>query len=433
MLVYTTKITNRFQFVLRQMFVRILEIPIAFTSSLDEFVAFSGPKFSYAPESLGQEFHVFATGFLQEQGISYRALKTGVWHDYPVIFAHAKPSKIPFDIFSASFYCLTRYEEYLPHIKDEEGCFPAHQSWVFEQKALELPLVDLWAVRFLALLQEEFPEWTPPQKKSKATSISYFEIQSPLKYFYKTRLSKWYQFFQSIWKLNLLDALEQVFVELHLIKDPHDNYEEILTQIRQQQSKAEFYFLFSQRSINRIATAIYNTRFHSLIKGVSDYSLTTSLLSENAQLHEDVLGKEIDNLTKLIHRPIKRSRFQGGLRSISKAYVNLLQQEVLHDLSMGYEKQVGYRASTAVAFYYYDLENEYQTPLMIHPVVATEKGLREFSCEEAFSKLSKYEDKLPTTTAIQRVFFSNLIWQENEENEQWRLEFFNYLKKHANS
>ena len=415
------------------MFVRILEIPIAFTTSLDEFVAFSGPKFSYASDPLGQEFHIYASGFLQEQGISYRALEPGVWGDYPVIFAHDKPSKIPFDIFAASFYCLSRYEEYLPHIKDDEGCFPAHQSWVFEHKAEALPLVDLWAVRFLALLQEEFPEWSPPKQKTKAASISYFEIQNPLKYGFKPLLSKWVQFFQSLWKLNLLEALEQLLVEMRLIEDPYNNYEEVLTQLHQLQSKAEFYFLFSQRSQNGMATAVYNTRFHSLIKGVSDYSLTSSLLSEQAQFQEKILEKEIQDLTNLIHRPIKRTRFHGGLRSISKAYGNLLQQEVLHDLSMGYEKYIGYRASTAVAFFYYDLENEYQTPLMVHPVVATEKGLRTLGPQEAFSKLSKLEGELPTATAIQRVFFSNFIWQESEEEEQWRLEFFNYLKKHAKS
>ena len=91
-------------------------------------------------------------------------------------------------------------------------------------------------------------------------------------------------------------------------------------------------------------------------------------------------------MNQLIHQPIQRTRFHGGIRNIAATYSMLLQMEVLHDLSMGYEEEMGYRASTAVPFYYYNLENEYQTPLLLHPVVASEAGLRKHSSHVAFEK-----------------------------------------------
>lgn len=415
----------------RQLFVRILEIPISFTSSLDAFVAFSGPKFSYAPHPLGQEFHVYASGFLTEQGISYKELKKGEWRGLQVLFAHNNSSRIPFDIFAASFYCLSRYEEYLPHLKDEDNRYPAVASWLTSADCLETPLVDAWAAAFLKELQREFPDLTLSEKEIDSPIRPFFTITSPFKYLYKPSLTKLGQWLQSVWHLNLWDALEQCLVELRLLRDPFDTYDQMIPVLSQGKVKPAFYFLFAQKPYEGIATAIYNTKLQALIKGVSDDFPVSVLLSHHAQQGAEELAYELNNVKQLIHRPILRVRFHRGIGTLAEGYAKLLEQEVHHDLSMGYEEEIGYRASTAVPFYYYDLENEYQTPLLLHPIVATEKGLRILTSKGAFDKLEKLLESHPTPTGKQRVAFSNTIWQDEESNQSWRQRFLNYLERHA--
>ena len=415
----------------RQLFVRILEIPISFTSSLDAFVAFSGPKFSYAPHPLGQEFHVYASGFLTEQGISYQELKKGEWRGLQVLFAHNNSSRIPFDIFAASFYCLSRYEEYLPHLKDEDNRYPAVASWLTTADCLEIPLVDAWAAAFLKELQREFPDLTLSEKEIDSPIRPFFTITSPFKYLYKPSLTKLGQWLQSVWQLNLWDALEQCLVELRLLRDPFDTYDQMIPVLSKGKVKPAFYFLFAQKPYKGIATAIYNTKLQSLIKGVSDDFPVSVLLSHHAQQGAEELAYELNNVKQLIHRPILRARFHRGIGTLAEGYAKLLEQEVHHDLSMGYEEEIGYRASTAVPFYYYDLENEYQTPLLLHPIVATEKGLRMLTSKGAFDKLEKLLEAHPTPTGKQRVAFSNTIWQDEESNQSWRQRFLNYLERHA--
>jgi hypothetical protein len=431
LLVYTPKITTRFQYVFRQLFVRILEIPVSFTSSLDAFVAFSGAKFSYAPQPLGQEFHVYASGFLTEQGISYQELKKGEWQGLQVLFSHNNNSRIPFDIFAASFYCLSRYEEYLPHLKDEENRYPASASWLTAADSLEIPLVDAWAVAFLKELQQEFPDLSSPDRDSDGPIRPFFTITSPFKYLYKPSLTKLGQWLQSVWHLKLWDALEQCLVELRILRDPFDTYDQMIPLLSKGKVAPAFYFLFAQKPYEGIATAIYNTKLQALIKGVSDDFPVSVLFSHHAQQDTEELAFELNNVKQLIHRPILRACFHRGVGTISEGYAKLLEQEVHHDLSMGYEETIGYRASTAVPFYYYDLENEYQTPLMLHPIVATEKGLRMLGCKRAFDKLEKLLKAHPTPTAKQRVAFSNAIWQDEESNRPWRQNFLNYLEHHA--
>jgi hypothetical protein len=98
---------------------------------------------------------------------------------------------------------------------------------------------------------------------------------------------------------------------------------------------------------------------------------------------------------------------------------------------MGYREVLGYRASTAVPFYFYDLNNDLQTALKIFPIVAQEEGLRSYSNEKAFQKLLNLYEALPTRSAFHGVSFSNAILNPNEENKSFREQFLNYLKSHA--
>ena len=54
-------------------------------------------------------------------------------------------SDLPFDIFAASFFLVSRYEEYLDYQPDEYGRFQASSSLAFRNGFLGIPVVDLWA------------------------------------------------------------------------------------------------------------------------------------------------------------------------------------------------------------------------------------------------------------------------------------------------
>ena len=117
LLVYSHKITPRLTYIFRQVFIRILELPLYFTSSIEKFVSHSGPKLSYTHQALGNEFFIASHELLFQQGIQEIPIEVSNWSGIPAFFKVAKSSKMPYDIFAASFYLISRYEEYLPHIK----------------------------------------------------------------------------------------------------------------------------------------------------------------------------------------------------------------------------------------------------------------------------------------------------------------------------
>ena len=59
---------------------------VDFTSKIEEFVAYNGPKMSYTKVPLGSEFFVRSHGLLFNQGVSDIEIKMAQWDDVPCFF-----------------------------------------------------------------------------------------------------------------------------------------------------------------------------------------------------------------------------------------------------------------------------------------------------------------------------------------------------------
>ena len=82
---------------------------MAFTTAVDNFVAHSGPKFSYTLKPLGNEFFIASHSLLFEQGVQTQTIEIEKWNSVPVFFKTDSQNQIPYDIFAASFFLLTRF------------------------------------------------------------------------------------------------------------------------------------------------------------------------------------------------------------------------------------------------------------------------------------------------------------------------------------
>ena len=131
-LVFTHKITPRVRYIFKHILTRTLLIPVDFTTKVEEFVAYNGPKLSYTKTPLGNEFFIKSNDLLFEQGVNDLDFTIQKWDNVPCFFNTNLKSTIPFDIFASSFYLISRYEEYLPHVKDIFGRYTAEQSLAFK-------------------------------------------------------------------------------------------------------------------------------------------------------------------------------------------------------------------------------------------------------------------------------------------------------------
>ena len=110
--------------------------------------------------------------------------------------------------------------------------------------------------------------------------------------------------------------------------------------------------------------------FHSL--------LTDNLVINRAEISIDKLSKEISRLEAIVNREVVRSRQHFLRLDLPTSYRRLIDLGILHDYTMGYASQVGFRAGTSLPFYFYDLDMETETSLMIHPFAVMDGTLNEY-------------------------------------------------------
>ena len=165
LLIYTHKITPRLKYIFKQIFRGFLDVEIGFTTAVDEFIAHSGDKMSYTTKPLGAELFFQSSKIIFDQGVNDVEINVTEENGVPVFFQVGPKSAMTFDVFGASFYLLSRYEEYLPHIRDDHNRFSSEDSTAFKNGFIKMPLVDIWVDQLYEILDEKFNLETKREKK----------------------------------------------------------------------------------------------------------------------------------------------------------------------------------------------------------------------------------------------------------------------------
>lgn len=407
-LVYTHKITPRLTYIFKQFFLRILLTPVSFTTKIDEFVAHDGPKFSYTHKPLGQEFHVSAHPLLFQQGIKDVFIEVKEWQGIPCFFETLDESAIPFDIFAASFYLITRYEEYSYHKKTKETHFPAAASLAFQHNFLEKPVIDIWAFRFRELLKDRFPDYTFNYKQFEFKPI----LEVPIAYMYKHKgfMRNGAAFLFELITFKFKAVWNRIKVWFGIEQDPFDTYESIIKLLKQYKFKSIFFFLLGDYSTYDNNIFYSNLAYQSLIKSIADYTQVGLLASYFTNTNEKQLKEEIQRLNTIIHRPVSATRQHKNHITLPETYQHLVEMGVVEEYTMGYEQRIGFRASTCSPFYFYDIEFEIQTPLKVHNMPINERTLHEhlhFSSKNSLEKVKQLGSKIKSLNGVFTPVFHN--------------------------
>ena len=417
-LIYSHKVTPRVRYIFKHILTRILSIPIDFTTKIEDFVAYNGPKITYTKSPLGNEFFVKCNDLLYEQGVNDMEIIIQKWDDIPCFFNAGPKSSIPYDVFAASFYLISRYEEYLPHVKDLHGRYTAEQSMAFKYGFLEKPVVDIWAYKLLETLQHKFPNYD--YKKRSYKFISTVDIDNAFAYKHKSLVRSIGGFLNDIAHFRLLNIWNRFVVVSNIKKDPFDTFQKILNSKKEKNIKTIFFFLIGDYSTFDTNVSASKTKFKLLIKEMLDYASVGLHPSYYTMNNASMLKKEKERLEGIINTPIQRSR-QHYLRfSLPETYQNLIDLEVEEDYSMGYASNVGFRASTCTPFYFYDLDFEIQTPLKIFPFALMDTTLNDYMRLTPRQSLGRIRDLKNEVKAVNGTFITLFHNESLSDYLRWK-------------
>jgi hypothetical protein len=420
LLVYTDKITNRLGYTLNLIFKDVLGLEHKITTDKDYFIQAKGAKISYSANKIcNDELLIVPTELLFQTSIETQSLDYFVFEGIDAIFpTYNREAALPFDVFAASFYLVSRYEEYLPFIQDEFGRFGAKESFVFKNGLLEKPLINIWA----KLLKEKFIS-RYPDIQFENREFHFFntiDIDSAYSFKRKGLLRNLWGFARDFTHTDFSQCHYRVKVLFGKIGDPFDTFNYQIALIKKYRLKTIFFILFAHWGKYDKNIPTDNKHFRTLIKSLCDYAKIGIHPSFSSFNDPDELTEQINNLRALTHKPMLRSRFHYLKFSHPQSFRSLIDNMISDDYSMGYSTAVGFRSSICTEYNFYDLAIDSETKLREHPFAIMDVAMKNAMSLTPQEAEQKIEYLINQVKAVNGDFIS--LWHNSSlcENYGWQ-------------
>lgn len=340
------------------------------THNENEFEQFDGAKIRYSRKRFLNAITIEPHAILTEFGIKDYYIQVKSDPVFEKTFFQTQNGDIPFDIFGASFWLLSRYEEYLPHKADSEGRFSYRSGLAYQYDFLHYPLVNVWLEALKNLLLQKFPQLK--FKNHVYTFVSTIDVDNVYRYKYKGFVRTMAGFISD---KNWKERFARWRIILGKEPDPFDCYDFLIQTHQSTGTEAIFFFLLGDYGPNDKNHASTDLRFQSLIKHLADYSKVGLHPSFGSNARPRQLRKELARLGNITHRYISKSRQHFSMLRFPQTYRDLLSSGMSADYSMGYTNYNGFRASYCYPYRWYSLELESISTLNIHPYCISEVTL----------------------------------------------------------
>jgi len=361
-------------------------------------------------------------------------LRPGSWHGLPVIFSaqdnrerdtrQTRPADeaLPFDLFSALFFHLSRYEEYFSYTPDKHGRYPATESICYKTGHLERPLADEWIQAFRELLQREYPLAIPEKAFSFQPT---YDIDIAWSYKYKGWKRTAGAVFKDLLRGKTAAVNERLSVLSGRQEDPYDAFSAMQDRHRQYRLKP-YYFILSALHTTAFDKNIplRHPAMQTLIRQLAADGIIGIHPSYYSEKYPARLHAEKERLERILpaREKITCSRQHYIKMNIPSTCRLLLAAGITDDFSMGYGTHLGFRAATGQSFPWYDLENETATTLRIHPFCFMDTTARYdagLSPAAAFKKLEEMATRLRAAHSRLITVFHNFSLGEDRGWEGW--------------
>jgi len=413
-LVYTSNITPRVRYIFHFIFHDILNIAYDLTSDKQNFEVSDLPRINYSETEMEGILKIIPHSLLFETGIKEQKIRVTEWKGTKVFFQTDSLLDVPFDLFAASFYLVTRYEEYLPHKVDSHERFPAEESLTFKNGFLEEPVVDQWALLFADVLKHQFPDFKIPERKFQY--ISTVDIDVAYAYKYKGFGRTVGAFAKDLVQFNLLNTLSRIKVLLGLEKDPYDTYD-FFEKLHQRYNLSPiFFFLVGRYAQFDKNHSIRKKEYRELIQNISAGVQVGLHPSYGSNSDYEALKKEVDGFSQLIGQKVEKSRQHFLKLTIPETYRNLNRIGIHEDYTMGFASKPGFRAGTCTSFHFYDLEMEEQTLLKIFPFQIMDGTLNQYMKLNPLGAVEKIRKIVNSVKLVNGTFVS--LWHNESVGEQ---------------
>ncbi|KQM79183.1 hypothetical protein ASE74_01035 [Pedobacter sp. Leaf216] len=392
LIIFSNILTPRIKYIFNFIFKDILKAEVEFTGNSQYFLQSDQVKISYGEQPLGAELFFKSTPLLFSNKLEELKPKSISFGEYQVPFP-VEDSTLPFDIFAASFFIVTRYEEYL-HQQVTDEAFKPSKSYQHKWRILERPIIDEWALMIKSIIRKKHPEFKFHEKKFQQQPTIHFSLPPniPDGFLNRTKFV-----FSALFKKenNYLSSKFDVLTGIGI------NNEKVLEEtnnIFAKKKNKPLYFAdfpdvpIEYLRISGISQLLANQSLGLLRPCASDVQKKVEIkegLSKLKKIHPNIVPSSSQQL-EVLKFPI--------------CYLNILNSGITADYSMGYSNVPGFRAGTCTAFSWYDLQLEKVTPLLVNSYCLTDYILQFLPHQDATKILRWYIDSVKV---VNGTFYSS--------------------------
>ena len=364
--------SNRLSYVLDYVFIERLGINYELSESVSNIVSPHKVCINYSDIRLENAWNFIPDGLLNTSEIG--PLKQ---HYTPANSENSNINELDFDVFSAIFFHLSRYEEYLTKKRDEHGRFQFSDSVLFKSNCLKFPLVDLWIAQLKDLLITQYHFSIHDFKPESYHSVSTIDIDSVFAYKAKPLFRQMAALSKDLLSGRFNEVRNRLSVVIGRNQDPNDNFDWQLSALG---NKTAMYFIQSgpygpyDKNISPLQND-FKKILQKLIHAGHTIGLHPSYSSDSKS---DAILREKNTLEKSTNTSVTSSRQHFLKMDLPKTYRALIDCGIHHDYSMGYSHVPGFRAATAHAFKWFDLIKDAETTLTVHPFCCMDVAYKQF-------------------------------------------------------
>ncbi len=404
--------------------------PFVLTESNTLFKDFGGPKINYSNETISvSEYRIKPFPLLTEKGINAQVIT--VFESYGEKAIFKTEGDFSFDIFAATFYLLSRYEEYLPHQKDMYGRYAHENSLAFRENFLAVPLVNRWLLIFKNSLKEIFPSLTICEHSF--SFLPTYDIDEAYSYKYKG----WFRTAGAVAKAmlngNRTKIAERKKVLRGKLQDPYDSYGWMDTLHEHYQLHPRYFFLVAQQTGKYDRNILPGkTAFKAIARqhaGKYNIGIHPSWQSGDKP---ELIKKEMTVLEDITGIKIISSRQHFIRLTLPQTFRYLVEAGIKEDFSMGYGSINGFRASVASPFYWYDLEREEKTGLLLYPFCYMDANSffeQKYSANQALVEMRQYYKAVKEVDGLLITLWHNTFLGTDDLFKGWREAYSQFISE----
>jgi hypothetical protein len=411
-LVYAHKLTPRLKYIFKTIFCDVLKSTIEFTSDIQVFEKYESVKINYSDSELNSGIFFQATSLLFDNKIQKQEIKITDFEGNPSFFSVDEKSILPFDVFAASFYLISRYEEYFPHQKDNHGRFLAKESLAYQNNFLETPLVNIWINKIVSTIEKTHPEFNFPTRDFQY--VSTIDIDNAFAYQHKGFIRTLGALGKALVKGdNFSNRIKVLFGNS---KDPYNTFDYQNKLHKKYNISPIYFFLLGDYGTNDKNISYNNKTFQKLIQSISDNNKIGIHPSYASNSNSEKITIEINRLETISKKTIKRSRQHYLKLNLPNTYNHLINNGIAEEHTMGYAELPGFRASICSPYFFYDLKKGEKTKLKIFPFSVMEATFQYYKNTTPENALKHIIELMQKVKSVNGTFIS--VWHNESLSDE---------------